>query len=57
MTDSQIVSPQAVDDIVERAHQMRAEAIRTSFGQFVGAIKSLFGKVGHAVSIPKTEQL
>ena len=57
MTQKDYVSPQTIEDIVEKAHQMRAEAVRDSFVDLVRAVKSLFGKASHAISIPKTEQL
>lgn len=40
-----------------QAEQMRADAIRASFVEFISMIKRTFGAAKHALEIPKTEQL
>lgn len=51
------IAPENVQAFIDRAHQMRAEAIRASFADFKGAVKGAFVRVAHVFSIPRTEQL
>jgi|GEM_PF-2996629 len=58
MNDHRIdVSPRDMQTYLDRANELRAEAIRASFVEFKDAVKSAFGRVVHMLHIPRTEQL
>ena len=57
MENIEKIEPVDIQAYIDRAHKMRAEAIRNSFAEFTQLVKGLFSRADRAMTIPRTEQL
>lgn len=49
--------PEEVQVYIDRAKEMRAQAMREFFSDFRNSVKNVFGRVTHSMDVPQTEQL
>lgn len=57
MANQNNIDPVDMQMYIDRAHEMRAEAIRSSFTEFSRVAKKLFSRLANIWSIPRTEQI